>query len=149
MKRQFRLERMRAIEREFRVARIAAGVFKDALRGDPGLLFGEQLEAADAAAFDSNLERTYLLRLFAEFEQGLRDWWQNGLGRKREIRTFQLIRSAAAKRSIPSDDRDDAQAVREYRNSLIHEGDADAEPVSFNDARRALCKYFSRLPLDW
>ena len=78
MKRQYRLDRLRAIEREYKVAQIADRVLRQALPGDPALLFGERLKPADARTFSENLAATYLLRLFAEFEAGLRDLWHNG-----------------------------------------------------------------------
>ena len=81
MKRQWHLDRLRAIEREFKVAQQAAGVLKKTLGQQPSFLSGENLKPADAMLFERNLEATYLLRLFAEFEQALRDWWHHGLGK--------------------------------------------------------------------
>jgi hypothetical protein len=149
MKRQYRLERMKAIEREYKVARVADRIFQQALRADPDLLFGDQLKPADARTFSENLEATYLLRLFAEFEEGLRDLWRNGYKKTKKTLTYDLIERVAAKRTIPADDKDKAHAVREYRNSIIHEEGAKPASVPFADARKCLCTYFSRLPPDW
>jgi hypothetical protein len=149
MKRQRRLERINAIGREFEIAQLAAKHFLKLLRTEPRLLLDGKLKQADATRFETTLGDTYLLRLFAEFEEGLRGWWRHGLGRATEIRTFQLINSVAARRSVPDDDRDDVHAVREYRNALIHEESDDVDPVPFLEAKHFLCKFFSRLPENW
>jgi hypothetical protein len=149
MKRQLRLERLNAIGREHQIAQLAAQHFQELLRRNPALLYGEQLRPADAKRFHHRLGDTYLLRLFAEFEEGLRDWWRNGLGRRGQIRTHQLVDNVAARRLIPKDDLDNVHAVRNYRNSLIHEEDEEIDPVEFFRAKSSLCKYFSRLPETW
>jgi hypothetical protein len=147
--RQERLERMRAIEREFRIVKIAINRLHESLRTDPALLRAEQLKPADAGKASANLEATYLIRLFAEFEAGLRDAWENGFHQPTTPRTRELLEAVAARRLVPDEIRDNAQAVRVYRNSLVHEGGEDADPVTFDDARKYLGTFFSRLPLNW
>jgi hypothetical protein len=149
MKRQQRLDRMRAIEREFRIARLAVTTLRQALQADPTLLHGEELKVADANAFADNLEGTYLLRIFAEFEQGLRDWWLKGLRRRSSPKTFVLMEGIAARRHIPRLDLENAHLVRDHRNTLIHEESEYGRPVTFAEARRYLCTYFKWLPLTW
>jgi hypothetical protein len=149
MKRQWRLERIRAVEREFKVARLAESALRNSLQADPNLLFGEQLEEADAIVFGERLEATYLIRIFAEFEAGLRDWWRTGYGRATKPATEAFLNRVADIHSVPQDWRDAVHTVRRYRNLLVHE---DAEPVpsiALTRARGDLCRYFSRIPLDW
>jgi hypothetical protein len=149
---QQRLDRLKAIEREFNVARLASERLTEFLRRDSSLLTGYDLGGADVTAYVSHLEATYLLRLFAEFEACLRDWWRIGWKKGRATRkphTADLISQVAAKRSISSGDRDKVHAVREYRNALTHEESAEADPVSFAIARSSLSKFLSWLPPDW
>jgi hypothetical protein len=149
MRRLVRIGRLRRIERQWRVARISAQLLDEGLQKNPGLLAADDLEAADVTIYRDELSATYVIRLFAEFESGLRDWWQNGLRRTSRPATRHLIDSVAARRSIPDPWRDSVHAVREYRNSLVHEESAIATSVELNIARGHLCRYFSWLPLDW
>jgi len=149
MKRQRRLDRMRAIEREFKIARLAVWALAEALQAKPTLLHGEELKTADARAFTNNLEGTYILRIFAEFEQGLRDWWLNGRGRTGSPKVSVLMERIAALRHIPRDDLENAHLVRNHQNTLIHEESEYGRPVTVAEARRYLCTYFKWLPLTW
>lgn len=149
MRRLVRIGRLRRIERQWRVARISARLFDEGLQKNPALLAADDLEAADVTTYRDELSATYVIRLFAEFESGLRDWWQSGLGRTSRPATRQLIDSVAARRSIPDPWRDSVHAVREYRNSLVHEENEAAASVEIDIARGYLCRYFSWLPLDW
>ena len=90
-----------------------------------------------------------MIRLFAEFETGLRDYWTNGLQRNPDTRVRDLIESLAASRTILDAVRTNAHAVRKYRNRLVHEEDAVADPLGIKDARGYLCRYFGFLPENW
>jgi hypothetical protein len=59
---QRRLERMRAIEREWLVASIAAEDLGERLRANPSALAGERLQIADYRSFRDNLEPTGMRR---------------------------------------------------------------------------------------
>src|SRR5438132_852064 len=117
------LERIRAVEREFLVARKAVDDFLAAVRsGDTGRL-PPNTKLRDVEAMSDNLEGTYLIRLFAAFESGLRSYWKAVRRRKTKPGTEQLIKSVAASRNIPDDLTEDVHKVRKYRNSLVHEED--------------------------
>ena len=96
-----------------------------------------------------NLEGTFLLRLFAEFESGTRDAWLKAFGRTTHPPTRDLLEAVARLRLIPQDWLDDAHEVREYRNRLVHEGDDRGDAVSVPEAHHRLCRFFSWLPLTW
>src|SRR6202034_3237150 len=96
--RQRRLERMCAIAREYQIARIAAQDLGTRLRADPSVLSEEGLENADYYNLRDNLEPTYLIRLFAEFEAGLREAWARSFGQTTTPRMQDLIESFAARR---------------------------------------------------
>jgi hypothetical protein len=147
--RQRRLDRMRAILREYRIAGVAARDLQARLRADPSALSGEELRVADFYNFRDNLEPTYLIRVFAEFEAGLREAWALAFGQATSPRMQDLIDSFAARRLIPAPWRDAAHNVRAYRNALVHEGGADVPALELAEACGHLCRFFSYLPADW
>jgi hypothetical protein len=140
------LERIKGVVREFLVARKATDQFMVALDRDPAEL-PANTKVRDAQAMSENLEGTYLLRLFAAFESGLRSYWASIRTTKPPVRD--LVDSIAADRDVPDDLRDEVHEVREYRNNLVHESSEDVDPVSLAEARRRLCTFFARLPDNW
>lgn len=147
--RQRRMERMRAIVREYRVAGIAARDLQALFRSDPSVLSDEQLRNEDFRHYQDNLESTYLIRLYAEFEAGLREAWGSAFGQVTSPRMRDLIDSVAARRLISEPWRDAVHDVRAYRNALVHEGGIDIPPIGLSEALGHLCRFFSALPLDW
>jgi hypothetical protein len=147
--RQRRLERMRAIEREWRVAVIAADRLGEYLRANPSALAKEKLGNTDYRNFRDNLETTYLIRVFAEFEAGLREAWEQAFHQATSPRMRDMIDSISARCVISREWCDCVHAVRAYRNALIHEGSGDVPPVGVREACGWLCRYFSRLPHEW
>jgi hypothetical protein len=75
IKRQQRIERIAAVARECVAAKPAADLLKEQLKADPNYGQSQGWEARDGAAFRANLESTYMIRVYAEFEAGLRDYW--------------------------------------------------------------------------
>jgi hypothetical protein len=63
--------RIKAVEREYVAARQATDRFLESTHRDPTLLRGD-LRYREIVRASENLEGTYLIRLFAEFETGLR-----------------------------------------------------------------------------
>jgi hypothetical protein len=139
-------ERINAVEREFQVARRAVDDFVAALRRGEAKL-PPQTSRRDANTMADNLEGTYLIRLFAAFETGLRSFWASV--RETVPPAKDLIDAVAARHDVPNDWRNEVPQVREYRNSLVHEGDQEAEPITLADARGRLSRFFSRLPFTW
>ncbi len=65
-------------------------------------------------------------------------------------RMAELLDSIAGRRGIPDEQRTNAHAVREYRNSLVHEReDDDIAAIPLATARGHLCRFFSFLPREW
>lgn len=147
--RQRRLDRMRAIMRQYRVATIAARDLQGRFRADPSWLSAEKLRPADFQGFRNDLESTYLIRLFAEFETGLREAWARAFGQVTSPRTRDLIDAFAARRFVPAPWHDMVHDVRAYRNALVHEAGADVPPIGMDAALGYLCRFFSHLPHDW
>jgi hypothetical protein len=107
--------RIKAVEREYVAMRQAADRFREAALADPNIL-GRNLRHGEIVTASKHLEGTYLIRLFAEFETGARQYWNTR--RPTNPRTVDLLDGLAARCGIPDTRRDHAQLVREYRNSL-------------------------------
>ncbi len=148
-RRDERIERIRAVEREYQVAQAAVSLLRAQLDADPSALNTQGLRYRDFAQLNQNLDATYLLRLFAEFETGLRQAWQNGFGRTTHPRVVELVASLAAQCVVPADCQERVHEVRRYRNSLVHEEDSDVAVIPLAQARGHLCRFFSFLPSDW
>jgi hypothetical protein len=138
--------RIKAVEREYSVVRLAVNKLLEMAQRDPGVLQGD-LRHRDVVHASQGLEGTYVIRLFAEFETGLRSYWDTVRGTN--PRTRDLLEGIAATCGIPDDQRDNAHLVRDYRNSLVHEREEDVEPLPVAVARGYLCHFFSFLPYKW
>jgi hypothetical protein len=152
IKRQQRIEWIVAVAKEYLAAKSAANLLGSQLHIEPHFGRDQGWDARDGAAFDANLESTYIIRLYAEFESGLRDYWGNHLNRHTHPPMIQLLQLLADQR-ISIDRLDDADAVREYRNFLVHsESDkspSDMRTFTVAEAKTHLCYFFGRLDTDW
>jgi hypothetical protein len=148
-KRQRWIERICDVEREYKAARSAMLLLAERLRADPAQAGAEEWSARDAENSSENLEATYLIRLFAEFESGLRDLWKNYFRKKRRTPMKHLLQLIATQ-AIPQNCVDDADQVRVFRNALVHEETEEpVVPLSLGKAKSHLCRYFSFFPKDW
>lgn len=138
--------RIKAVEREYFAVRQAAEHFRKAVQDEPGLL-RENLRPRDILAASGKLEGTYIIRLFAEFETGARQFWAASRGT--EPRTADMIDGLAARHAISETVRDNAHLVREHRNALVHEREDEPKVVPMAEARGHLCRFFSFLPPQW
>ena len=148
-RKQRRLERIRAIEREFLIALLAADGLEERFRADPSLFNADRLQVVDHRNFRENLEATYLVRLFAEFEAGLREAWELAYHRSTVPSVRDLIDSLHAQCSIPDAWRARVHGIRVHRNTLVHQGGEDADPIGLREACSYLCRFFSGLPHRW
>ncbi len=148
------MDRIKGVERECYAVAHAVARHRPAVRaGDVVLPAATSLRDLDAAA--DQLEPTYLIRIWAEFETALRSYRRHKTGDPDDrIGTENLINwTAGVKqgRAISADVRDDVHEVREYRNFLVHERD-DREPpaaVAIDVIRRRLNIYMQKLPERW
>jgi hypothetical protein len=148
-RRDWRIEQIRAIERELKVLHVASAILQKQLLADPSLLQQNGLEKRDYASALENLDATYLIRLFAEFETGLREAWKRACKKDTHPRMMDLLQAFAARYSIPEDWHARVDDVRKFRNTLVHEQDEEVSPIPIHKARGYLCRFFSRLPPDW
>jgi hypothetical protein len=138
--------RIKAVEREYLAMRQAADRFRQTALDDPTILEGD-LRQGEIVTASRNLEGTYVIRLFAEFETGARQYWTANWDTY--PKTADLLSGLAARHKIPDTQRDRAHLVREYRNALVHEREEKPEGMPMAVARGYLCHFFSFLPPRW
>jgi hypothetical protein len=138
--------RIKVVEREYVAMRQAADRFRQAAMDDPTILL-ESVRHNEIVVASRNLEGTYLIRLFAEFETGARQYW--GATYDSYPRTLDLLNGLAARCRVPDTQRDNGHLVRVYRNSLVHEREDETDPLGISQARGYLCHFFSFLPPKW
>jgi hypothetical protein len=138
--------RIKAVEREYVAMRQGADRFLKAALDDPTILRAD-LRHGEIVIASQKLEGTYVVRLFAEFESGLRQYWATRW--TTEPRVAELLNGLAARCGIPDLQLQNAHRVREYRNALVHERDESPHPTPLATCRSYLCHFFSFLPLRW
>jgi hypothetical protein len=147
--REKRQERILAVQREYKASKTAVHLLGREMQRNPALGQPDGWGTRDAKQVQENLEPTFIIRLYAEFEAGLREAWEHHFQKKTHPPMRDLLSSIASQRSA-ADYLDDARAVQDYRNNLVHEGDPrKMRPIPFEKARRSLAIFLSRLPLNW
>lgn len=96
----------------------------------------------------ANLEMTFILRLFSQFEATLRDYWLVGMGRTSEPGMFDLMEGIAANRNMNHADLSFAHGVRNFRNRLTHEL-VGTPRLDYATCARRLGRYLRWLPVNW
>jgi hypothetical protein len=142
------LDRIRSVEREFMAVSFGAQRLLAHAQQDPTIL-RRGPELRDIRQAVSLIEGTYIIRLFAEFETGLRSFLAAVRGRPVRARVEHLIDSVAVKRRIPYDMITNTHAARDYRNALVHEREQPVSPITIQTVRSYLCTFFDRLPDEW
>lgn len=94
-----------------------------------------------------NLEATYIVRLFAEFEAVLRDYWA---ARRpgRTVRAEVLVQRIGDLENMPADWVADTHEVRDQRNDIVHHRVTHIAH-SFSQCRSWLARFLSMLPQRW
>jgi hypothetical protein len=147
--REKRQERIRAVEREYKAAKTAVELLGREMQQNPSLGQPDGWGTRDAKQVQENLEPTFIIRLYAEFEAGLREAWEHHFKQATHPPMKDLLFSIATRRSA-ADYLDDARTVQDYRNNLVHEGDPrKMQSIPFEKAQRSLALFLSRLPLHW
>lgn len=152
-KRQRRIERITAVLQEYLAARTASDLLIVQTTANPNYGRDHGWEPRAGVAFTENLETTYLIRIYAEFEPTLRDYWLTYRGQTTRPRMHQLVNQAIPDQSFSQDVIDSADDVREYRNFLVHDTDDEPEEdvviFTVQQAKSHLCTYISRLDPSW
>lgn len=141
------LSRIREVEREHAAIRFAADHLLRSIHEGSKTLEAN-LKRLDVQRASGRLQGTYIIRVFAEFEAGLKRFL-----RARKIKVPRnakpLIDRVAARTGIAGDPLTNAHAVRRYRNKLVHSLEDDIDPLTMREVTRYLCTFFARLPPIW
>lgn len=148
--------RLNGVRDELEAARAAVAHTQAALRAGEAVLKGAVgVRPSHMARCGNNLQRTYALRLFAEFEGILRAYWAVARpvrvqDRRRRTSMETLLNRIAVICTIPFDVLDSAHDVRKYRNSLIHDdGTEDVVLLDFQECKSRVGTFLSHLPTRW
>jgi hypothetical protein len=107
----------------------------------------ETTRFADVRRAAQNLEKTYLIRLFSEFEGILHYFLTATVPRLRIPRTAEaLINRVALRQRVPDPIWDAVHRVREYRNDVLHPATPRRPSIEFEQALAALNRFLARLP---
>ena len=131
--------------------RIAVDRLKATVAHDPTVLKNDPTPANLSVAC-RNLEGTYLVRLFAEFESALRSYDRarhNDPTLKTDASILIDMIGGRRGQGISANVRQGAHAVRRVRNHWAHERDATPEPMPIAEARARLQVFLSWLPEEW
>jgi hypothetical protein len=148
-RRHERIELIRAVEGEYRVVALALSMLRTRLSADPAGLKPHRLSWGNFERAMANLGATYVTRMFAEFEAGLREAWARKYRQTTEPRAADLLSAFQARCRIPQDLYDAVEDVRKYRNSIVHDQDEAVAAVSVDIAGRHLRTFLSKLPVTW
>lgn len=103
----------------------------------------EQLERCRGS-----LEATYTVRLFAEFEGILLDYWRNGCGRRTKPRMEVLVNRIADVQHVSATPRREAHQVRNYRNDIVHKLKT-TPPLAFEECMKRMGRFLAFFPPGW
>lgn len=97
-----------------------------------------------------NLEVTYALRIFAEFEAALQNYWAmaSPASAARRMQMQTLMNRTAARRRIPAAIVAEAHEVRAYRNAVVHDR-LRAPRLTIHHCKSRLSRFVTYLPLSW
>lgn len=153
IKRQQRIQRIANVLDEYLAAKTASDLLTAQTDANPNYGRDHGWKPRAGAAFTAHLEATYIIRIYAEFESALRDYWLTYRRQATRPRMYQLVNQSIPNQRFSQDVIDAADEVREYRNFLVHEIDDEPGkwmvPVTVHQAKSHLCTYLSRLDPSW
>jgi len=142
--------RLDTVQDELEAARFALNLLQRALAQGEGVLAADSsIRPSHVRNCAKNLETTYLLRLFAEFEAVLRDYWAAARRRSRRTQMEILINRVAILCAIPEEVMVRAHKVRDYRNEALHNKKRTTEAMSFANRKSRLGQFLSFPPVRW
>jgi len=141
------ISRLAAVRGEYEVAKASIEYLQSEwprLHSHPPF---DDLRMVEVRRAASNLEATYIVRLFTAFEAMLRDFLPRLHPNQPDRRSaYDLIDRTASRLHIPAVVRDEAHQVRQYRNQAVHAGGMAMTALLFADALAALNRFLSWLP---
>jgi uncharacterized protein YutE (UPF0331/DUF86 family) len=141
--------RIKAVEREYGAIRFGTDRLLDEVRADSTVV-RDPTRPRDIERASEQLEGTYIIRVFAEFESALRHFVaasKNTTPRSAKA----LVDRVSSSAHVPHEHSDAVHRVREFRNALVHER-TEPDPstsVTIREATSALCTFLSRIQGIW
>ena len=138
--------RLKAVEREHTALRFTTDHVLRSL-GEGGVELDDNLKRLDVTRASEHLEGTYIIRLFSEFEVVLKTFLHERKTKKIPRDAKPLINRVASHLKFSGQILDNAHAVREYRNKLVHTlvyGIPDEQRMTIRMATSHLCTFLSR-----
>ncbi|HEV7223757.1 MAG TPA: hypothetical protein VGN42_13705 [Pirellulales bacterium] len=140
-------DRIKAVEREHRAVRFAADQLLQSLQ-DGTKAIQDNLKRRDIDRASDNLDGTYVIRLFAEFEIALKRYLESKkIKIPRDAKP--LLDKVAVRVGFSGDILLNAHKVREFRNRLVHGREDGGELLTIRQATSHLCTFLSRLQPAW
>jgi hypothetical protein len=140
--------RLKSVEREYLAAYLAATRLEKQCQSEPHLLRDQGLKREDVRMLMNKLEGTYHLRLFAEFEQALR-YYLRACKIRVPRNAEPLIDRVRTRAKITHEITSKVHAVRDYRNTMIHDESLGANPVTMRNATSSLATFLYCLKDEW
>ena len=137
---------------EYQAAKFAVLSLHEQVKADANIVAGEHGVREYLSSADTNLEGTYIVRIFAAFEAALRSYDRHHFNDpERETRVATMIDQLGAlnhvRVRIPI--RDGVHRVRRSRNFWAHDSDDDPNPMPIDRVRGLLQAYLDRFPKNW
>ena len=147
MNRESCFQIIRSCEHMCCAGQVATCYYLDVCKKDPTIAEKQSFRIRDIRDCNEDLESTYIVRILAEFETILRDYWKSYRPRNTKPMMKVLVDRIALHCYIQHDVLRKVHAVREYRNSLVHSGVATS--VTLRETRSYLCRFIGNLPRTW
>jgi hypothetical protein len=147
MKTQEKIREIKTYEQICYAGMAATAHFLKCCQSDRALLLSLSFGEKDVRDCHDDLEATYLIRIFAVFEMTLREYWRTGCGKQSHPTVEILLNRIASRRHVEMNLLDNAHAVRDARNNLVHGG--QTPPLPLSQARAHLCRFLAKLPFEW
>jgi hypothetical protein len=145
-------ELLKSVQDELETAKFSVAVAARVVAADVTVLnaLSYPIKPSQLRQCADNFELTYLLRLFAEFEAIVRDFWASARPTRRRRRSNMqvLMNRVAIECQIPAEVLQEAHDVREYRNAVIHDRSRMGE-LTFHVCKSRLGFFLSYLPPRW
>jgi hypothetical protein len=141
------MTRIKAVEREYDLARLAVDRLKQHAMEHPELLAGDK-RFRDINTLSDRLEGTYVVRLFSEFETALKHFLR-AKRLKAPTRAELLVNKVRDRIGISIDHANNVHKVRDYRNVLVHDRQELVDIISMRDSTRFLSTFLSWLQRTW
>jgi hypothetical protein len=141
------VERLKTIREQFDGSKFALGYVIDNWSGLGVDAKASKIGLSKVQTANDELETTYLIRLFSEFESILRDYCSSVLKITLRAQTsvMTIINRVSSRLKIEPAIVFDVHNVREQRNRAVHRNGYGAIALAFADALAAMNKFLVRL----